>query len=75
MDGLVRTGRQDTASIHVHMRAMRLVSPRASVLAPEDFDKMLSHLTKILLHHGFDQLAEVGNRVSFEDPTPVAGAG
>jgi hypothetical protein len=67
-DGLLRTNRQDGASIHVHMQAMRMVSPRAQKLKPEEIATMMSQLSKILAHHGFDQLSAAANHVGIEDP-------
>ncbi|MGH6828244.1 MAG: hypothetical protein ACREFW_04985 [Rhizomicrobium sp.] len=68
-DGLLRTGRADVASVNVHMRAMRMVSPKAPQISSEQLETMLAELRKILAHHGFDQLSSSADKVSFEDST------
>jgi len=57
-DGLARNKRDDVASIHVHMRAMRMLAPGATALPQEHVDMMLAELSKILTHHGFTGLSE-----------------
>jgi hypothetical protein len=74
-DGLLQAERHDAAPIHVHMRAMRMVSPSAPPLAPEEMDQMLSELTKILTHYGFDRLSDSADHVELEEPAPDAAAG
>lgn len=69
-DGLLRTKRTDIASIHVHMRAMQMVNPKAPPLGEEQINMMLAELRKILAHHGFDQLSASADKISFED-TPA----
>lgn len=66
-DGLLRTQRADIASIHVHMRAMQMVNPKAPPLGEEQVAVMLAELRKILAHHGFDQLSASADKISFED--------
>lgn len=66
-DGLLRTKRPDVASIVVHMRAMRMVNPKAPPLGEEQVQTMLAELRKILAHHGFDQLSASADKISFED--------
>lgn len=66
-DGLLRSKRADIASIHVHMRAMQMVNPKAPPLNEEQIAMMLAELRKILAHHGFDQLSASADKVSFED--------
>ena len=66
-DGLLRTKRADIASIHVHMRAMQMVNPKAPPLNEEQIKMMLAELHKILAHHGFDQLSDSADKISFED--------
>lgn len=66
-DGLLRSGRPDIASVHVHLRAMRMVSPKAPPLGEEQIVMMLAELKKILAHHGFEQISAEADRVSFEE--------
>jgi hypothetical protein len=66
-DGLMRTKKADIASIHVHMRAMQMVNPKAPPLGEEQIKMMLAELRKILAHHGFDQLSASADKISFED--------
>jgi hypothetical protein len=66
-DGLLRSGRPDIASIHVHMRALRMVSPKAPALSDDQFAVMLAELKKILAHHGFEQISAAADKVSFEE--------
>ena len=68
-DGLLRSKRPDIASIHVHMRAMQMVNPKAPPLKDEQIAVMLGELRKILAHHGFDQLSASADKVAFEDAT------
>jgi hypothetical protein len=63
----MRTKKPDIASIHVHMRAMQMVNPKAPPLGEEQIKMMLAELKKILAHHGFDQLSASADRISFED--------
>lgn len=70
-DGLLRTKRQDVASVTVHMRAMRMVNPKAPPLSEDQVQTMLAELRKILAHHGFDQLSASADKITFED-VPVA---
>jgi hypothetical protein len=56
-DGLLRTKKPDIASIHVHMRALQMVNPKAPPLNEQQIATMLGELRKILAHHGFDQLS------------------
>ncbi len=66
-DGLLRTGQPDIASIQVHMRAMRMVSPKAPPLSDDQIKVMLAELKKILAHYGFDALSASADKISFED--------
>jgi hypothetical protein len=66
-DGLMRTKRTDIASVHVHMRAMWMVNPKAPPLGQDQIAMMLAELRKILAHHGFDQLSASADKISFED--------
>jgi hypothetical protein len=66
-DGLLRTKRADIASIHVHMRAMQMVNPKAPALSEEQIKMMLAELRKILSHHGFEQLSASADKIDFED--------
>ena len=70
-DGLLRTQRPDIASIHVHMRAMHMVNPKAPPLGEEQIAVMLAELRKILAHHGFDQISASADKISFEDVPAV----
>jgi hypothetical protein len=74
-DGLLRLKRGDAAPIQVHMRALRLVSPRAAVLGPEELEQMLSQLTRILTHYGFDRISDSADRVALEELAQNAAAG
>jgi hypothetical protein len=66
-DGLLRAKRNDIASIHVHIRAIRMVVPGAAPLPPEIVEQLLSELAKILAHYGFKGLSDAADKVSFED--------
>lgn len=68
-DGLLRTGRKDVASVQVHMRAMRMVSPKAPLLEQEQVDQMLFELGKILKHHGFTHLSDAADQAGLEIPS------
>ena len=67
-DGLLCTGRADVPSIHVHMRALRMVSPKAPPLTAPQIETMLAELRKIHAHYGFDQLAHAADKIAFEEP-------
>jgi len=66
-DGLLRTKKADIASIHVHMRALQMVNPKAPPLKEQQINTMLGELRKILAHHGFDQLSAAAETISQEE--------
>jgi hypothetical protein len=66
-DGLLRTQKADVPSIHVHMRALRMVSPTAPKLNDAQIETMLAELRKIHAHYGFDQLSGEADKISFEE--------
>lgn len=66
-DGLLRTKQPDVAPIHVHMRAMQMVSPKAPALSEDQVAVMLAELRKILAHYGFDQISASADKVAFEE--------
>jgi hypothetical protein len=72
-DGLVRTKRNDVASIHVHLRAMQMLAPGTVALPPDHVDMLLSELAKIMAHHGFDKLSDSADGVAFEEVSAPAG--
>jgi hypothetical protein len=56
--GLLNEGRNDLASIRVHVQAMRMMAPRSPALAPEDIEKVLSELSKIITFYGYTKAAD-----------------
>ena len=65
-DGLLRAGRNDRASIMVHVRAIRMLAPGSAPLTPEQIDKVLSELAKVIAYHGFAKLSESADKVALE---------
>ena len=74
-DGLVRTKRNDIASIHVHLRAMQMLAPGTVALPPDHIEMLLSELAKIMNHHGFDRISDSAEGVAFEEASATAPAG
>jgi hypothetical protein len=60
-DGLRQEGRNDVASVKVHVRTMRLLAPGAPPLSPAHQEMVLSELAKILTHHGFDRASDAAD--------------
>ena len=61
MDGLRQEGRSDTASISVHVRAMRLLAPGSPPLPAEHQELVLAELAKILSHHGYSRASDLAD--------------
>jgi hypothetical protein len=51
LDGLLRSGKTDIASILVHVQTIRMMAPRAAPMPVEQVDMMMMELAKLLAHH------------------------
>ena len=56
-DGLLREGRGDIAPVAVHVRAMRLFSPMGAMPLPDEAERILSELAKVMAYYNFTPLA------------------
>jgi len=66
LDGLMRLGKSDIASILVHVQTIRMMAPAATTLKAEQVDLMLFELAKLLAHYGIAGL-EASVRKDSED--------
>jgi hypothetical protein len=69
-DGMLGSGLDNIAPILVHVQAIRMISPRATALAPEEVDKILAELTKILTHFDFVPISAGADKGDFEEAIP-----
>jgi hypothetical protein len=56
-DGLVRAGLFHSAPIAVHVQSMKLLTPGERMASPDEAEKILTELAKILAHYKFGSLA------------------
>jgi hypothetical protein len=57
-DGMLRAGSDDIAPILVHVQAVRMMSPRSPALMPENANKVLAELTRVLTHFNFSPISD-----------------
>ena len=57
-DGMMHAGSHDIAPILVHMQAIRMMAPRSAKLAPEEVDKVLAELARVLAHFNFSPISD-----------------
>jgi hypothetical protein len=67
VDGIMRAGTADMAPILVHVQAVRMMSPRSAALTPEEVDKVLAELTRVLAHFNFSPISDAADKNSFEE--------
>lgn len=72
LDGLLRSGKSDIASILVHVQTIRMMAPAASALKSEQVDLMLFELAKLLAHHGIAGLEATVRKDSEDDAIAAA---
>ncbi len=66
VSGLMAAGLSETASVQVHVRAIRLLAPGAPALPPAQVAIILSELAKILDHHGFARGSDIADKADVE---------
>jgi hypothetical protein len=64
-DGMMRAGSDDIAPILVHVQAVRMTSPRSAALTPEQADKVLAELTRVLTHFNFSPISDAADKNNF----------
>lgn len=56
--GFLNEGRSDVASIIVHVQALRMMAPQSPALSPEDTEKVLRELSKIITFYGYSKASD-----------------
>jgi hypothetical protein len=57
IDGLLQARLSDAAPIIVHAHSMRLMAPGSTALSPEETDKVLAELARLLVHYNIVSLS------------------
>jgi hypothetical protein len=71
-DGMIRAGSADIAPILVHVQAVRMMSPKSAALTPEEVDKVLAELTRVLAHCNFSPISDAADKNNFEEMGEVS---
>ena len=75
LDGLLRSGKTDIASILVHVQTIRMMAPRAAPMPMEQVDLMMIELAKLLAHHGIAGLEASAGKDSEDAAIGAAAKG
>ena len=70
-EGFIEGRRHESEPVAVHAQALRLLSPKAKPLSPENVDKVLAELARLLDHFEIAPLAEDAEA---GEPAPEAAA-
>jgi hypothetical protein len=70
-DGMMRAGSDVIEPILVHMQAIRMMSPRSAALTPEDADKVLAELARVLTHFNFSPISDTADKDNFGEMDSV----